>query len=299
MISAMTISAALGGKRAGKCWMARCPAHSDRTPSLAIQDAEGGKVLFYCHSGCSQESVLAALRQLGIWPGIMERAHHRIPNRTRGPAMRSARQDDSIRSAAALAIWQSAMPAPGTPVETYLASRGLQLPPKEVLRFHPGLKHPSGGVWPCMVALVTKGQDGAPVAIHRTFLHRNGGSKAPINPQKMMLGPCGGGAIFLADPADTLMIGEGIESSLSGMLGSNQAAWAALSTSGLRGLDLPKGVVDVIVLADGDEAGEAAARYCALRWKGEGRRVRIARPPMGMDFNDMLLSTQARTKEGV
>jgi DNA primase len=66
-------------------------------------------------------------------------------------------------------------------------------------------------------------------------------------------------------------------------------AWAALSTSGLRALDLPKAVCDVIVLADGDDPGEAAARDCALRWKRDGRRVRIARPPKGMDFNDMLV----------
>jgi putative DNA primase/helicase len=44
----------------------------------------------------------------------------------------------------------------------------------------------------------------------------------------------------------------------------------------------------VIILADGDEPGEAAAQDCALRWKREGRRVRIARPPKGMDFNDLL-----------
>ena len=29
-------------------------------------------------------------------------------------------------------------------------------------------------------------------------------------------------------------------------------------------------------------------RAMRLRWKREGRRVRIARPPQGMDFNDML-----------
>ena len=45
----------------------------------------------------------------------------------------------------------------------------------------------------------------------------------------------------------------------------------------------------MIVLADGDAAGEAAARDCAWRWKRQGRRVRIARPPQGMDFNDMLV----------
>jgi hypothetical protein len=42
--------------------------------------------------------------------------------------------------------------------------------------------------------------------------------------------------------------------------------------------------------ADGDEPGEAAARDCAWRWKREGRRVRIARPPQGLDFDDMLVA---------
>jgi DNA primase len=73
------------------------------------------------------------------------------------------------------------------------------------------------------------------------------------------------------------------------MQSTGKAAWAALSTSGLRNLDLPREVRDVIVLADGDDAGEAAARDCAWRWKREGRRVRIARPPQGMDFNDLLV----------
>jgi DNA primase len=85
------------------------------------------------------------------------------------------------------------------------------------------------------------------------------------------------------------MVGEGIETCLAAMQATGYAAWAALSTSGLRTLDLPDEVQDVIVLADGDEAGEAAARDCAGRWKREGRRSRIARPPWGMDFNDLLM----------
>ena len=58
----------------------------------------------------------------------------------------------------------------------------------------------------------------------------------------------------------------------------------------LRSLDLPNDIRDVIVLADGDDAGEAAARDCARRWNRQGRRVRIAHPTRGMDFNDMLMS---------
>ena len=110
----------------------------------------------------------------------------------------------------------------------------------------------------------------------------------------MMLGPCRGGAVRLAEPGDVLMVGEGIETCLAAMRATGHPAWAALSTSGLRALDLPKDVCDVIVLADGDDPGEAAARDCGLRWKREGRQVRIARPPRGADFNDLLVSRMPR-----
>ena len=57
------------------------------------------------------------------------------------------------RTEAAFAIWQASQPAVGTPVETYLCSRGLHVSPPSVLHFHAGLKHPSGSVWPAMVAM--------------------------------------------------------------------------------------------------------------------------------------------------
>jgi hypothetical protein len=149
-----------------------------------------------------------------------------------------------------------------------------------------------------MVALVTRGTDGKPVAIHRTYLARDGADKAQVDPQKMMLGPCRDGAVRLGLLGDVLMIGEGIETCFAAMLATGRPAWAALSTSGLRALDLPGDVREVIVLADGDDPGEAAARDCALRWKREGRRVRIARPPQGMDFNDLLVNPAPRIEDG-
>jgi putative DNA primase/helicase len=165
------------------------------------------------------------------------------------------------------------------------------------VRFQAVLKHPSGGLRPAMVALVTHGVNGKPIGIHRTFVAPDGSGKAPVEPAKMMLGPCRGGAVRLGPAGDVLMVGEGIETSLAATQASGHAAWAALSTSGLRTLDLPRKVRDVIVLADGDDPGEAAARDCAWRWKREGRRVRIARPPRGMDFNDLLLRRAPRFEE--
>ena len=295
-MTAEAIAKALGGRKAGGGWIARCPAHKDRTPSLSIRDADENKVLVRCHAGCDQEHVIVALRGRGLWGESGPRSSPWMARRK--PVEPAPDRDDARRTEMALAIFQSATPAPGTPAASYLASRGIHLPPSGALRFHTGLKHPSGGFWPAMVALVTNGIDGAPIAVHRTFLAHDGGGKAPVDPQKMMLGPCRGGAIRLADPGDVLMVGEGIETCLAAMQASGHPAWAALSTSGLRSLDLPKDVRDVIVLADGDEAGEAAARACALRWKRQGRRVRIAHPPQGMDFNDMLSGRAPCIEEG-
>lgn len=41
-------------------WLACCPAHDDRSPSLAIKDADG-KILIHCFSGCETIDVLGAI----------------------------------------------------------------------------------------------------------------------------------------------------------------------------------------------------------------------------------------------
>ena len=42
-------------------WMARCPAHDDRTSSLSIKSIEDGKILCHCHAGCNIEQVLNSI----------------------------------------------------------------------------------------------------------------------------------------------------------------------------------------------------------------------------------------------
>ena len=293
-MTAEAIARALGAHRAGNTWMARCPVHRDRTPSLAIREGRDGKVLLKCHAGCTQWQVIGVLRGRGIWMAAGGNGSTR-PRFTRVVDARHG--EDRERIAFALEIWNESIGAKGTLVETYLRSRGLVIPPPASLRFHAALKHPPGATWPAMVGLVTAGIDAAPVAIHRTFLARDGQGKAPVTPVKMMLGPCRGGVVRLGEAADAVMVGEGVETCLAAMQATGNPAWAALSTSGLRTLDLPDYVGEVIVLADADPPGEAAARACAGRSRREGRRVRIARPPRGKDFNDALLSRASDVEE--
>jgi putative DNA primase/helicase len=108
-MTAEAIARALGGRKAGGGWTARCPAHDDRTPSLSIRDAEENKVLVRCHAGCDQDRVIAALRGRGLWG---ERGPRSSPWTARcKPVEREPERDDAQRTAMALAIWQSATPA--------------------------------------------------------------------------------------------------------------------------------------------------------------------------------------------
>ena len=42
-MNAETIAKALGGRKAGGGWVACCPAHEDREPSLSITDAKAAR----------------------------------------------------------------------------------------------------------------------------------------------------------------------------------------------------------------------------------------------------------------
>jgi hypothetical protein len=42
-------------------WLARCPAHNDKSPSLGIKQTEDGKILIHCFAGCAVTDVIAAI----------------------------------------------------------------------------------------------------------------------------------------------------------------------------------------------------------------------------------------------
>lgn len=42
-------------------WLAACPAHEDRTPSLSIRELPDGRLLLHCFAGCGVHEVLVAV----------------------------------------------------------------------------------------------------------------------------------------------------------------------------------------------------------------------------------------------
>jgi hypothetical protein len=51
----------LHAKHSGKGWIAKCPAHDDRKPSLSINEGADGRALIKCHAGCDNTAILASL----------------------------------------------------------------------------------------------------------------------------------------------------------------------------------------------------------------------------------------------
>lgn len=301
---ARVITLALGGKWHGSYGIARCVAHDDHAPSLRLRDGEQGRLLVSCYAGCEPSEILAELRRRGLLDGIASDIDPKEAEAKGQRLRKAAEADRRKREEIALAIWRASKPAEGTAVERYLNSRGITLPVPRSLRFHPNLEHPEHGTAPAMIGAVQRPTDSRVSGIHRTYLDAAGNGKAFDGDSKLSLGTLSGGAVRLAalQPEQWLIIGEGIESTLSAMQATGFPGWAALSTSGMKSLILPSTVRMVLIAADNDAsgAGEAAAKTAAARWLEDGRRVRIAMPPEPeTDFNDLLQRGEAVQIESI
>jgi hypothetical protein len=180
--------------------------------------------------------------------------------------------------------------ARNTRVDLYLAGRGIAVSALKDIGYHHNLWHqPSGTWWPAMVATVRNGR-GKVVAVHRTWLthYSYPPTKAPIEPNKMSLGPARGGAVHLAAAGPKLVIAEGIETTASAMALLQLPGWAALFAGNMANVVLPKLVREVVIAADNDAAGIKAAIKAAWCFQSQGRLVEILKPSAVGDFNDLL-----------
>jgi len=268
-----------GVRRAGpSSWMARCPAHPDRNPSLSVSVKEG-KLLLHCFAGCPPEAVLGAvgltwkdLREPDPWAWKPP-----FPSRPRPPEPEGPSPEDLERWEA---LWEKAKPAHPL-LARYLRARGLSLEPPPALR----LAFLRGE--PLVVARV-EGVKGL-LGLHLTTLEPDGRGRKE---KKLAKGskPKGGAIrLFPLEEGHPLALAEGIETALAVREATGWPVWALVAASFLKEASLPPEVKEVVVAADHDKAGLEAAKALARRLLREGRRVRIAVPPEeGEDWLDTL-----------
>jgi putative DNA primase/helicase len=277
-ISARDLADRLNLQKYPRSWRGRCPSCDYPGNVFSVREQRVGcRPRTYCANGCDREAINDALsRIISGWKPE--------PRTEDDPAAIAERR--AAKQAVALRLWAGSEQQGH---ELYLSERGLaSFTTSTALRFRSDCYHPEGCRLGAMVALV-RDVAGRPVAVHRTYLNLKRTTKANVEPVKASLGPVWGGSIRLHEVAPELVIGEGIESSASAGVLLDLPAWAAVNAGNLaRGLALPSEVRRLVVAADPDPEGERAAVSAALRWRAEGRSVRIARPTGAGDFNDLL-----------
>lgn len=87
-----------GVRKSGRGWLARCPAHTDKSASLSIAEGDNGTVLLHDFAGCEPADVLAAV---GLTLGDL------FPKRYLRAMTRAERSD--LRVMAQVPRWKAAL----------------------------------------------------------------------------------------------------------------------------------------------------------------------------------------------
>lgn len=276
--------------RNGNGYMDFCPAHPNtNTPALSIA-YKNGRLLLHCFAGCKFEDIISCVQNNGSrnhTPIYKDRNLNKFPK-------------DSNFNSKICNIWSESKPILNrSSIDTYFKNRGLSNYKVACdLRHHEKLFLKSRYFHGIVAGVNYLGKI---IAIHRTFIHKNGTAVTDKNNKKYKksLGHLLGGAIRLIDNNQSnLYVSEGIESALSYMkLHLNyfydKSVWVGISASNMRNLELPKKVGRLHMIPDNDPTGLAASydlmeRASKLGWK----TFEHCPQTYGYDWNDELIKKE-------
>jgi hypothetical protein len=124
-MKAETIAKALGGRRSGGQWMARCVCHDDKMPSLALREGEGARLLVHCFAGCDWRDILVELKRRGLLDHDGREDQRKDCDRRDNNKRQSTSHHGRTIADRAMDIFSKAAPLPGSLAEHYLTGRGL------------------------------------------------------------------------------------------------------------------------------------------------------------------------------
>lgn len=286
----------LEGDVCGDHVLAPGPGHTPHDRSLAVFLDPSAPDLFRTHSFAGDDFKTCrdyVKTKLGIVDSPLKEQERPITSK---PAIAPSTTEF------ALTLWNESRSPRGSPIESYLASRGLSvahwLDDSQVVRFHPAcpfrLESETTVRLPAMIALFRDIRNDEPCGIHRTALRQDGRGKAELlglGSPKKMLGRSKGAAIKLSpdsDVGESLAITEGIENGLTALTAHWRPVWCLGSAGAIQTFQFLPGIEALSIFTDADPAGIAAAKACRKRWQDAGRECFIILPPVdGQDWNDV------------
>jgi DNA primase len=306
-VSGVARQAGVELQRAGRELKGRCPFHPDRTPSFTIYADDRRFQCFGC--GAEGDVLDFVQRAYGVKLldaiGMLDGGALRELEQQRAPAKPKADLRPVVQR-----IINGSVPIDGTPAAIYLRSRGITIDLPHTLRFARlappqiegnGVLAANGpGLLPTLVAIVTD-PSGALVGLQRTYLTEDG-RKAATKPTKQdrkpkvkySLGNVIGGAIQLGPPAPSIIVTEGLEDGLTLAQALGRSVWVAAGTSMMPQMTFAELTKAVVIGADGDAGGKAAATKAAEAFTKLGLATRIMPPSPGFkDFNAELMGVRS------
>ncbi len=213
------------------------------------------------------------------------------------PSAADADVDAEKKRALARQLFADARPVSGTLAEKYLIARAINPPYPPSLRFHPRVYNTDvKRDLPALIAAITPLDAPETInAVQRIWL-AHPGRKADVPMSKKTLGPVLSGGVLLGTIGAEIVIGEGIETTMSAIEAFGIPGVATLGTSNMAKLAVPAHVTRVIIAHDRDESGVGrdAAIALARRLWAQRVEVRLAPPSEGSkDWND---AAQAKVK---
>jgi len=298
-----SMATALGGDVVGGQVSCPGPGHSPKDRSLSVRLSVASPLGFIAHSHCGddfRECRDYVTAKLGLDPDAWKRNRDEAKDQPKAPA--PARPDDSAdRIREALDYWKESREPRGTIAQRYLNSRALDLPDDiagSVIRWNPRIK--------AMISLFRNIKTGEPQAVLRTYLDDSGRKRKVFDRdgkelgERLFKGPTGGAAIML-DPfnsvTDTLVIGEGVETCLTGRQEGMRPTWALGSCGEIKKFATIDGVRSLTIHRERCEHNAEASEICAARWIKAGRQVSDAWPKVGKDINDAAVQELERCDE--
>ena len=287
----------------GAGWITCCPVHQEKTPSLSVTD-DGDSVKVFCHVGCNFKEIKDRFRQDGVLPEWQPE-----PGGKEKKLESPKRKEDDKATRNAKYIWKVSKKTDECleHIKKYFTNRAITIDPiPPCFKWNVYDNKKTGEVEHMIVCAASTISDGEVRALQSLAIDPGTHQKTG---RGRMQGECTGRGVWFNRKGNLkeIIVGEGVENTLSGMQATGKNGVAALSWSGVENLIIPDEAETIYILVDSDTArekeaasmvGQKASYRLANRFIGEreGRVAYLVIPdnscfsenPVYLDFNDLL-----------
>lgn len=269
-------------------------------------DDKDGRGTWICNKCGAGNGCDLVMKVLGVdWKGMCQAVERVLPSTVIVMPKRTRGVDPEIYRN----LWRSSQPLSGNdPASWYLKARRIDLDtwPSQ-LRFAPRMtyRHEDGSKTqhPALLAMFLS-PDASAFTIYATYLDATGRkANVPIAKRNAHLPVPSGGAVRLAQSAETMGVAPGVETALSAMMMHDIPVWATCNDGNLIKWQPPPTARNLIIFGDHDVSfsGQHAAYSLAYRLRNERQEgaprfasvevripgISVERDLEGTDWNDL------------